>query len=213
MLQGKLLIKVLIFSIPAAVLAQQREPPKFEVGAQFTSLSIGTSPSNTKSGFGGRLTYNINKSVALEAEGNFLPSDDTSSFFRNGGRAVEGLFGVKVGKRWERFGLFAKARPGFITFTRGVAVFGPNDPQTGFPSSIQTKSLTHLASDFGGVAEFYVSRHFLTRIDAGATMIRYGPTTEPLLLQTSTGFTTQNFQIPGRSSFNFQFSAGIGYRF
>src|SRR4051812_28141836 len=199
MLKGKLILKLLIFSLPAAVLAQQPEPPKFEVGAQFTSLSIGTFPNNTKSGFGGRFTYNINKSVALEAEGNIFPSDDTSNFFRTGGRAAEGLFGVKVGKRWDRFGLFAKGRPGFISFTRGVAEITPSNSQDGFPFSIRTKSLTHFATDFGGVAEFYVSRHFLTRIDAGPTMIRYGPTTEPLLLQAPTGFTTQNVWIPGRT--------------
>ena len=54
--------------------AQSDEVPKVELGAQFTSI---TKPDfnngATEPGFGGRFTFNLNRSVALEAVGNFFP--------------------------------------------------------------------------------------------------------------------------------------------
>lgn len=53
--------------------AQSDDVPKVELGAQFTSI---TKPDNnngaTEPGFGGRFTFNLNRSVALEAVGNFF---------------------------------------------------------------------------------------------------------------------------------------------
>src|SRR5438105_13252067 len=62
------------------------DPPKLEIGAQFSSLTMAPSdffkyssgrvfsgPSQTEPGFGGRLTFNLNKNIALEAQGNFFP--------------------------------------------------------------------------------------------------------------------------------------------
>jgi hypothetical protein len=192
--------------------AQSDEERKFELGGHFTSLTLdfgGTEP-----GLGVRLTYNVNKHVAFEAEGDLFPHDARSRSFRNGGRAVEGLFGLKIGKRYERFGIFAKARPGLISFTRGRFDFVPNNDGSSFPFDLRTERLTHFAFDVGGVVEFYPTRRIITRFDAGDTIIRYGETTVDTINGPVGGpFVPTPFQVSGQTQHNFQFTAGVGFRF
>jgi hypothetical protein len=194
--------------------AQSDELQKFEVGAQFSSLSIDKGgDTRTEPGFGGRFTYNVTDNFALEAEGNFFPKKDRFIAFRTGGRAVEGLFGVKIGKRYKRFGIFAKARPGFISFSQGRAEFIPTGGIAD-PFQLRIKRLTHFAADIGGVLEFYPTRRVFTRIDIGDTIIRYGQTTLTTYGLTPGGtFTPFTFTIPSDTTHNFQFSAGVGFRF
>jgi hypothetical protein len=197
--------------------AQADEPPRFEVGAQFSSLSINNGfETRTEPGFGGRFTYNLTDNFALEAEGNFFPHNDRSNAFRTGGRAAEGLFGVKIGKRYKKFGFFGKARPGFISFSQGLTEFTVVG-QTGNPFSdiaVRVKRLTHFALDIGGVLEFYPTRHLVTRFDAGDTIIRQGQTTITTISGTSGGtFVPLPLTFPADTTHNFQFSAGVGFRF
>ncbi|MBA3242752.1 MAG: outer membrane beta-barrel protein, partial [Acidobacteria bacterium] len=158
-----MILSVLFFPAPAR--AQSDDAPKAEVGVQFSSLSV-TPPENfegteNKPGFGGRFTYNLTDNFALEAEGNFFPTKSSPNI-SVGGRAVQAQFGVKAGKRFERFGVFAKARPGFIsfgeavTFTEGQTVV-PGGPTFTFPIA-RLERKTHLSVDLGGVLEFYPSR-------------------------------------------------------
>src|SRR4030095_5871708 len=100
---------------------QTDELPKIEVAAEFTSL---TKPSfdngDTEPGFGGRFTFNLNRSFAVEGVGYFFPHKNR--FFStndNGGNIAEGLFGLKAGKRFEKWGIFAKGRPGLVSFSQG----------------------------------------------------------------------------------------------
>jgi len=51
--------------------APPAELPKFEVAADFSSLTLASR--ETYPGVGGRFTYNLNKHVALEAAGYFFP--------------------------------------------------------------------------------------------------------------------------------------------
>lgn len=195
-------------------LAQSNELQKYEVGAQFSSLSIDKgSETITQPGFGGRFTYNVTDNFALEAEGNFFPKKDRFIASRTGGRTVEGLFGVKIGKRYKRFGIFAKARPGFISFSQGRPEFSLTGVATD-PFDVRIKRITHFAADIGGVLEFYPTRRVFTRIDIGDTIIRNGQTTMSTLGLTPGGtFTTVAFTIPSNTTHNFQFSAGVGFRF
>jgi hypothetical protein len=194
------------------VRAQADEPPKFEIGGHFTSLTLDSE--HTEPGLGVRFTYNATEHLAFEAEGNLFPHDNRSSSFRTGGRAVEGLFGVKIGKRWQRFGIFAKARPGLISFTRGRFDLVPNNDGSNFPFDIRTEQLTHFAFDVGGVLEFYPSRRIVTRFDLGETIIRYGDTTINSFSGPLGGpFVPQQFTVPGKNVGDFQFTAGVGFRF
>ena len=83
--------------------AQSQEPPKFEVAGEFTTLEReGVFQRQTDPGIGGRFTFNLNKVVSLEAAGYFFPKSCFQC--RNAGTITEGLAGVKVGKRFEKWG-------------------------------------------------------------------------------------------------------------
>src|SRR5207237_9423660 len=75
--------------------AQSTDIPKFEVGADFSTITFGQG--QTELGLGGRLTYNLNKHVALEGAGYFFPRKCQFCARGNDGQITEGLFGAKVG--------------------------------------------------------------------------------------------------------------------
>jgi hypothetical protein len=209
-------LALFLFVSGSALAQSSDELPKFEVDAHFTSLSIDKGfETQTEPGFGGRFAYNLTRNLALEAEGNFLPKENRVGF-RNGGHAIQGLFGIKLGKRYKRFGIFGKARPGLISFSQGLFEFIPTtttvDPSTQILT--RTERLTHFALDLGGVLEFYPSRRVFTRIDIGDTIIRYGQTRVNTLTVTADNqFAVVPITAPSNTTHNFQFSAGVGFRF
>jgi hypothetical protein len=110
------LFGVTLMLISAPVQGQQKD--SFEVGAQFTSLTPGA---KREVGVGGRFGYNVTDHLAIETEVNYFPSSSTRGF-APGGNILQGQFGLKAGKRWNRFGVFAKARPGFVSFDGAFVV-------------------------------------------------------------------------------------------
>lgn len=237
--------------IGSEVLAQG-DVPRYEIGGQLSVLSV-NSPSSqdllglrpyfddpckefdlgcvrVESGFGARFTCNLTNHVALEAEGNFFPArplDEFGAFTPGGvpaGQIYQGQFGVKAGKRFKRFGVFMKARPGFVTFTGASqftgfklrTFFNPSGPNVQLENGeFSVGKATYLSTDVGGVLEFYPSRRIVTRFDVGDTIIRYGIYRErlgnvcPLCCPCPTGL----FERPAETRHNLQFSAGIGIRF
>jgi hypothetical protein len=195
------------------------EVPKLEIGVHFTSI---TKPDynggSTEPGIGARFTFNLNRSVALEAVGNFFPHSCYycgGNVADNSGIIKQGLFGVKAGKRFEKWGIFAKARPGVVTFGQGETIYTINGTGPSASVHVQRTGASHFATDLGGVMEFYPSKHVVTRFEAGDTLIHYGshqsnfisfdPTTNtPTLIP----FTTRS-----ETRHNFQFFAGVGWRF
>jgi len=201
----------------------QGEEKKFEVGAQGSLLRLPTltftgtagnaifSRDHSNSwGFGGRVGYNFSKNLAVEAEGNFFPQDRPE----DGGRKLQGLFGAKVGQRFEKAGIFFKARPGFVRQSRGeyqlqgacVAIFPP--PIACF----QPNASTNFAFDIGGVGEVYPSKNTIIRFDAGDTMIRFGAQRLVAAVNPSTGELVV-VPRPAETKHNFQASVGVGFRF
>ena len=180
---------------------------RFEVGAQFTSLFI--EPPTTFSlalprvavepGFGPRFTFNLTESVAFEAEGNYYTRQHFG--FLHGGHIFQAQFGGKVGKRFDRWGVFGKARPGFVGFTR-VSDF-PEPPQLPF---LRTVKKLYPSLDVGGVVEFYISPRWMARFDVGDTMIRY----REIAFR---GFTPPSVLQPEVTRHNLQVTSGIGFRF
>ncbi|MDQ3805733.1 MAG: porin family protein [Acidobacteriota bacterium] len=215
---------ILLSILPAPpARAQERDAPKVEVGVQFTSLSL------DPPGFGGenvpaagaRFTYNFNDYFAVEAEAN-LSLDKPSRTFTQGGHFEQLQAGVKAGKRWRRFGLFGKARPGFVSFedtARPAFTRLPLADGTLFDfPSLRSERKTHFSADVGGVLEFYPSRRVVVRFDAGDTLIRYGEhdVFGPPIVVESPGGPVQTLSVvkaPSRVIHNFQFSAGVGFRF
>jgi hypothetical protein len=199
----------LLFTLSARARAQEEAAPKFEVGAQFTSIALDDNASELPicnacdefvyRGVGGRFTYNINDSLAVETEVNFFLNENRGYISRRvGGKPMQALFGVKAGKRFERVGLFGKVRPGLISFSRVIS-----SGIGGGPLLPDLSRRTHFNLDLGGVFEVYPSRRVVLRFDAGDTIVRYGEENLP------------GAQIPfeGETRHNFQFNAGAGFRF
>jgi hypothetical protein len=203
---------------------------KFELGAHFSSLSADFDGDRT--GLGVTLGYRFAKfgdgkfTATAEAEFNFLPGRVFTGDVRKSGRVKQGLFGLKVGRKFEKFGVFAKLRPGFINYSNGTpepatlintATGSGTFSISGFGFSRQTKGKTNFATDIGGVVEFYPTKKVFTRFDFGDTVVRLRSTVLEFPVFTTTGGTTttiiQRIPIPASTQHNFQFSAGIGFRF
>ncbi|MGI9105624.1 MAG: outer membrane beta-barrel protein [Pyrinomonadaceae bacterium] len=204
------LVLLCLFSGYTEARAQAADTPRFEVGAQFSSLTVNNNFDNTQPGFGGRFTVNLNDNFAVEAETNYYPKEERFRTDNTGGRGVQALFGVKAGKRYDKFGLFAKARPGLIHFTGAQRITGFTvqdfQGQRFIIPDFRTHGVTHFATDVGGVVEFYPSRRIVTRFDLGDTIIRYGGFDSP-------SFPGGTFRVESTTRHNFQFNAGIGLRF
>lgn len=196
-----------LFALGAYARAQEEGAPRFEVAAQFSAIAIDDDPgvipgcpacdTFVYKGVGGRFTYNVNDHLAVETEVNFFLNENRGYTSRRvGGKPVQALFGVKAGRRFGRAGVFAKARPGVISFGDTI------DFAVGVGSGPLTRT-THFNLDVGGVFEVYPSRGVVLRVDAGDTIIRYGEDRPAGALSAFEGDTRHNFQI----------KAGVGFRF
>lgn len=195
--------------------SQAQDAPFIEIGVQFTALDLGDfklavpALGDAQRGFGGRLTINVTDNISVEGEVNTFPNNfrltlpqlsNTVTRRLTRDRVDQFLFGLKAGVRSDRFGLFAKARPGYV---RSVLI----DETTGNPSaSLNTlfRTTSGLAFDLGGVLEIYPSRHTMLRLDVGDTIIRYELKPQ------------NNTNNPATTQFinhNLQVSAGFGLRF
>jgi hypothetical protein len=220
----------ILLLVSSAALAQ--EVSKLEIGAQFSLLSlqrprqiikhpidpgaIGVGPgvgTRTEPGVGGRLTYNLTNNLSFEAEGNLFPRSETGRGMP-GGRIFQGQFGVKAGKRFRRFGIFGKARPGFVGFTQVSKLLSTstiaNAP--GLPPFIVghfgTGKDKYFSMDLGGVVEYYPARRVFARFDLGDTIVRYG-----VYREAGAFLSRAIIERAPETKHNLQFSAGVGFRF
>jgi hypothetical protein len=204
---------LLVLTTAIRVSAQTDEPPKREVAAEFVTLTReDVFEIRGELGFGGRFTYNLNKNFAIEAATYFFPRNCFNCL--NNGSITEAVGGLKAGKRFKSWGIFAKARPGIVSFSKGQFDILPTGTSPAFPFIFQVRRLTEFAADLGGVLEFYPSRRIVTRFDVGDTIIHFRRRThndirfDPM---TDT-FTLVPVTRPGRTTHNLQFSASVGFR-
>lgn len=164
---------------------------KLEVGGQFSVARFRDSYSGTQFdqyktdlGFGGRLAFNFNRIVAAEGQVDFFPQ----SYDREFQKPLLGVFGIKVGRRGKKSGIFLKARPGFLQWSEPLSC-----PAIVIPGSPPCPTLrrTNFTFDVGGVAEIYTSKRTLIRFDVGDVITRIGNVT----------------------GHNLQVSFGVGWRF
>ncbi len=194
----------------ATVTVAQSKKDKVEIGVQTTSLTLfdpDFGGDHTRPGVGGRITYNFNRSLAAEAEINYLPQRQAD--FSPDDDLIQAQFGVKLGKRFDNFGLFAKVRPGFLTVDQGFSLRDSVVVVNGVPDFVPKFERTFTFTlDAGGVLEWYPSRRTVVRFEAGDTIIRH-----PAQLEAN--FTEAPFvrQVrPAKFNHNFQFTAGVGFR-
>ena len=206
-----LTVTIVMLLMHSQVFAQSQDVPKFEVAAEFTTLERENfTGGRTEPGFGGRFTFNFNRVFSLETAGYFVPKQCNNC--RELGRVTQVLGGVKVGKRFEKWGIFAKARPGVASFSEGdfdIVPMGSNSFE------LRRKRLTDFAMDIGGVLEFYPSKRIVTRFDAGDTIIHFRRRTAELEIfdPLTNSFSVVPFITPARTTHNFQFVASVGFRF
>lgn len=210
------IIAILILFVSFAAKAQDNgfvAVRKFELAADFSTNTFDVG--QTVVGLGGRLTYNLNSHFAIEAAGYFFPQECGCG--RHAGQTAEGFFGVKIGKRFNKWGIFGKARPGLMSSSRGqVDIVTIGIPATNPPSFIFVeKRLTTFAMDVGGVVEFYPTKRIITRLDFGSTIIHYGPHTFNFQsFNPITGaVTSQRSTTPAQNRGTLQLMAGVGFRF
>ena len=182
----------------------QKKTEKVEVGVQVTAVTFfdpNFPAHETKPGLGGRVTYNFNDSIAAEAEINFFRQVSGIHFAE--GNAVQAQFGVKAGKRFEKFGIFAKVRPGVLSV---------DDVFSNQPEGLIAKRRNYFTIDAGAVVEFYPSKRPVLRFEAGDTLIRHPAQFEIVSIPPFTPPFPLQLVSPAKYNHNFQFSAGIGFR-
>jgi hypothetical protein len=167
------------------------DAPRFEVGGHVYGLGM-TGAALTDSGTGGRFTYNLNRYLAIDTELNASLSVGDENVGFNG---VHVFGGLKAGRRFGRFGLFAKARPGFVNnFHRSTG-----------PTFFDTERVTKPAFDLGAIVEYYPTRHTVVRFDASDVIIAFG---DDLIEE---GRCPCPHRLGTRN--NLQISIGFGFRF
>src|ERR1044071_2354756 len=176
MLKGPLLIivSVLIIFIVQTNAIGQTELPRFEFGGHFTFMSkfdaadqrageLVEAPNEftrkLNLGIGTRATLNLTRHISLETEWNALPQENAYS-----GTKSQWFYGLKVGIHKEKFGLFAKARPGYMYLSKDYC-----DDYPLFEDNYRCLGTyrKNPAFDIGGVLELYSERRIVVRIDIG----------------------------------------------
>ena len=199
---------------------------RFEVGAQFAAPTFGEF-SETDVGLGGRLSYRLTSLIGVEGELNVFPAkltgegDYVSGHGGNhfsghfSGYRAEGLFGVTIGPRLEKFGLFGRLRPGFVRFgeTPGPfvcisAILGTTGPPVIYPQPLEcslAEGHTVFALDFGGGIELFATERTTFRLDVGDRVLRYpGPVLSPDGETDLDGaFWSHNFRVAVAGAFRF----------
>lgn len=140
----------------------------------------------TPFGIGGRFLFNLKPAHAIDAEVVYYPENPFGNFGQTGV-----LAGTKNGFRGERFGVFGKLRLGLMHFG-------------GDFYELRLDRKTFFTADIGGVIEYYPSARFVLRIDAGDTILFYGP--HALFLGPSA-------PPPLGTVHNFQPALGLSFRF
>lgn len=189
----------LIFSTTATA---QDQPTRFEAAAVYSTYDAPNYLKSTQFAYGGRFTWNCLSHLALEGEyGSSLKSPIDADVLE-GGYFSQALFGIKSGMRWRKWGLFGKFRPGFIRYSS--AITGATTTSTSI--TFTRGPLKDAAFDLGGGAEFFLSRRFLFRYDAGEMIIHEGPSTYVLngVAASNPSFTAWN---------HFETEVSVAFRF
>jgi hypothetical protein len=191
---------VFVFFLGRHDIQAQTDERKFEVSALYTTIylrAFGT----TEAGVGVRFSYNVNKYLSVEAEGNafeFSIGDHPTDDFL----AVQGLLGVKAGLRNRWLGVFAKLRPGVVNFPK---LRVPRNFCFPVQSCDRSISANRLAVDAGAVIEVYPTQKIIVRMDIGDTMIRFKD-------DVISGF-PDPVRINDGFSHNLQLTGSVSYRF
>ncbi len=189
-----------IFLAPSAT--AQEKPTRFEVAPVFVDFHAPalTQAVNDQLALGGRFTWNWLSHLSLEGEYASTLEKPTAESLYDGGYFSQGFFGIKSGIRWRHWGVFAKFRPGLISYSGVVRAVNVSNPQP-----ITLGRLNRAAYDLGGGAEFFLSRHWLFRYDASDVISHEGNYTVT--------FNGQPTSYPSITNHNFEAEVSVAFRF
>ena len=172
-----------IVSVSAA--EAQTIDTRYEIGGQATVLRLSDLDS-TPAGIGGRFSFNVARWAAIEAEGNFFPQDDVVLPFGSPDLRIthfrkrsDFFVGAKLGYRGDRFGLFAKVRPGMTVLSQRSEIGSCNGDMCALVLVVRPEYRSEFAVDLGGIFEFYPSRRLVARFELGDTIIRHRSVAPP----------------------------------
>jgi hypothetical protein len=189
--------------VASSALAQPNEDRRLEVGAQLAVNDL-VELETTDLGFGGRFGFRATPLFTFEGELNLFPSDIPDEVPVTSSR-LEGLFGVKIGPRFDRFSVFGKVRPGFVRFGEAsepiacIAIFPPP------LSCLLAAGQTVFALDLGGGVELYPTERSLLRFDVSDLVLQYPG---PVFNRDREAFTKGGFW-----GHNLRIAIGAGFRF
>ncbi|HSF14544.1 MAG TPA: outer membrane beta-barrel protein [Vicinamibacteria bacterium] len=126
----------------------------------------------TDLGIGGRIGYQATPLLGVEGELSFYPQDIPDRVTITSSR-IEGLFGIKVGPRFDWLSVFGKARPGFVRFAGAGQPFACILIYPPPLSCLLAGGRTVLALDLGGGIELYPTDRSLVRVDVSDLLLRY----------------------------------------
>jgi hypothetical protein len=179
---------------PKPTPTSQQPLDHWELGANYSNVSLPVLTNNCSeaacrknlSSAGLNFDYNFTHAIALDSAVDIIPGQQGTK------PMTEGLFGIRMGHHYQRFGVFGQLRPGFIYYESAMS---GGEKQS-------TESLTRFATNFGGTLELYTPRNSSVRFDVGTTLVRYltdhpDPVKYPLgsLLSTDYIVTQGNLQV------------------
>jgi hypothetical protein len=176
---------------------------RIEGGVQYAlanvSVDQGTEMSDS-SGLGVWASLYLNRHIALDGAVTHFWNGSRYVSAQQGGNFWQAVVGAKVGITREKFGAYAKVRPGMARFAKAIT----NTPK--FLVTNQFDPATQFAIDMGGVVEFYPTRHVVARADFGDLTIHYGA-------RNAVGLFAGPYRAPAYTESAIQTSFGIGWRF
>ena len=199
------ILKVLALSLilTTTARAQSADDRRLEVSGQLAVNDL-AELETTDLGFGGRFGFRATPLFTFEGELNLFPSDIPDEVPVTSSR-LEGLFGVKIGPRFDRFSVFGKVRPGFVRFGEAsepiacILIFPPP------LSCVLAGGQTDFALDLGGGIELYPTDRSLVRFDVSDLMLQYKG---PVFNRDREAFTDGGFW-----GHNLRLAVGAGFRF
>jgi hypothetical protein len=158
-------------------------------------------PPHRKVSPGGFLSYRISKYVQADVAFNSFVGSIEPATPWEGGRAVQGLAGVKLGRNLGRVGLFGKIRAGVVSHSAAIRTFRTTTHRTQ-----ETSRSTFPALEIGGIVEVDSSSKTFIRFEGGSLGSFFPSRTIVVNGETST-------LDDEPATDGFQMSVGIGWRF
>jgi len=186
---------ITIVLVTASFVYAQTAPSRFEVSGQVSVLKL-SNPGSITTGAGPRVTVNLSRWLSIDGDITFYPNDDFVSDastptlgLEYKRRRTDAFVGVKAGWRNERFGVFAKARPGATWLEhKGVSCSGE---VCALVLIAVPEYRTEFAFDVGGVFEYYPTTRTLVRFDISDVVIDHRSYAPPCTGCTSNNLTTR----------------------